>query len=139
MIKISKISDHTREVRMKRLIIFCILILAFTNQAYAMGRHGGGGGGGSSASAGSGGTSNTTTASSTTNNSATYTASNTTTGGNIGATEGQGAAGSGGSNFVLLSENGGPAAPTPAPEPTTMFLLGSAMFGLWALLRKVKK
>jgi hypothetical protein len=119
---------------MKRLIIFCILILAFSNQAYAMGRHGGGGGGGSSASAGSGGTSNTTTASNTTNNSAT----NSTTGANIGVTEGQGAAGSGGSNLTMLSETVG--SPTPAvPEPTTMFLLGSAMFGLWALLRKVKK
>ena len=124
---------------MKRLIIFCILILALTNQAYALGRHGGGGGGGSSASAGSGGQSNTTPASNTTNNSATNIATNSATGGNIGGLEGQGA-GAGSSNIEMSYDFNGPSTPTAsAPEPTTMFLLGSAMLGLWALLRKIKK
>ena len=109
---------------MKRLIISCILILALTNQAYAMGWLGGrgGGGGGSSERASSSGTANSTT--NTTNNS--------TTGGIIGGTDGQGP-GAG------ITNNGTPNTYASAPELTTMFLLGSALFGLWGLRRKIKK
>jgi hypothetical protein len=98
---------------MKRLIISCILILALTSQAYAMGGWfgGKGGGGGSSERGSSSGTTNTT------NNGTT---NNGTTGVIIGGTDRQ---------QCVVS----------APELTTMFLLGSALFGLWGLRRKIKK
>ena len=75
---------------------------------------GGGHGGGSSAGAsgGGGGTSNT---------------NNISPGSNIGGTDGQGTGGNSGNT------------PVATPEPTTMFLLGSALLGLWGLRRKIKK
>ena len=112
---------------MKRLVICCILILALTNQAYAMGWLGGknGGGGGSSASGSNSGKSTPT-------NSPTNTTNNSTTGCIIGGTDGQGP-GAG------ITNNGTPNTYASAPELTTMFLLGSALFGLWGLRRKIKK
>jgi hypothetical protein len=96
---------------MKRLVIPCILILilALTSQAYAMGSHHGNHGRG-----GGGGSSEGATSSGTSNS-----ATNHFVGG---ATEGQ-------PGCHLVS----------TPEPTTMFLLGSALFGLWGLRRKIKK
>jgi len=122
--------------KMKRLIISFILILALTNQAFAMGWLGGGGGGGSSAgaSSGSGGknnsnnNNNSNSISNTTANNTINSGNNSTIGGNIGGTEGQG--------------SGGPStniAAVPTPELTTIFLLGSALFGLWGVRKKFKK
>ena len=118
---------------MKRLIFACILILAMTNQAYAMGWLGGGGGGGSSAgaSSGSGGNTNTNnnsnSASNTTANNTANSGNNITIGGNSGGTGWPVSAGS------------SPNSPVSTPELTTMFLLGSALLGLWGLRRKIKE
>jgi len=109
---------------MKRLVISCILILALTSQAYAMGGWfggKGGGGGGSSERASSSGTTNSTT----------NTANNSPTSLVAGGTEGQGP-------VVGITPNGNNTYAS-APELTTMFLLGSALFGLWGLRRKIKK
>jgi hypothetical protein len=97
---------------MKRLVIPCILILilALTSQVYAMGSHHGNHGRG-----GGGGSSEGATSSGTTNNT-----NNGSTGAIIGGTDGQ-------------------CINTSVPELTTMFLLGSALFGLWGLRRKIKK
>jgi hypothetical protein len=98
---------------MKRLIISCILILALTSQVYAMGGWfgGKGGGGGSSERASSSGTTNSTT--------------NSTTSSSTG-------------NATNSAINP-PSTLVATPELTTMFLLGSALFGLWGLRRKIKK
>jgi hypothetical protein len=118
---------------MKRLVIACILILilALTSQAYAMGsHHGRGGGGGSSERGTSSGTTNSTTGSA---------ANNTNNGPTslvAGGTEGQGP--SGGVGITPITPNGA-TTPASAPELTTLFLLGSALFGLWGLRRKIKK
>jgi hypothetical protein len=165
LFKFSIIRTIGEEIKMKRLVIACILILALTNQAYAMGWMGGKGGGGSSGKATSSGTSNSAT--NTTNNSPTNFVA-------AAGTEGQGLPGgfgitpiatSGTSNGATNTTNNSPTslvaagtevqgsggvvgiAPVPpnnsgivsTPEPTTMFLLGSALFGLWGLRRKIKK
>jgi hypothetical protein len=108
---------------MKRLVIPCILILilALSSQAYALGsHHGKGGGGGSSGTAASSGTSNG--AANNPNNSPTVRIVG-------GETGGENTGGGTTPNSVTV----------PTPEPTTMFLLGSALFGLWGLRRKIKK
>jgi len=113
---------------MKRLVIPCILILilALSSQAYALGSHHGKGGGGSSGTATSSGTSNG--AANNPNNSPTSLVA--------GGTEGQGP--SGGVGITPITPNGA-TTPASAPELTTLFLLGSALFGLWGLRRKIKK
>lgn len=114
---------------MKRLVIACILILALTSQAYAMGWMGGkGGGGGSSGKATSSGTSNSATGSTT--GSAANNTNNGPTSLVAGGTEGQ-------QRIVGSTPNGNGIVST--PELTTMFLLGSGLFGLWGLRRKIKK
>ncbi len=117
---------------MKRLIVACILILALTNQAYAMGMFGGGGGGGSSSVAGSGGggsKSNTSSGS----NSSTNMASNSSPGNQ---------SGSGGSTTIMAGSIQ-PQEPqgqsSPLPELSTIFLVGSGLLGLLGLKRKFKK
>ncbi len=105
---------------MKRFILVVFLILALTNQAYAMGMFGGGGGGGSSSVAGSGGGGGK---------------SNTASGSNPSTN-------SGGSTTMAATSVqtlGGPSEPTVAPELTTIFLLGSGLLGLLGLKRKFKK
>jgi hypothetical protein len=117
---------------MKKFVIFIIFTLVLTNQAYAMGWLGGGGSGSGGSSAGasnSGGKSNSSSSSSTsanTNTASTFiaTANNTENSGN---TEGPG---SGGASTNITA---------PTPELTTLFLLGSALFGLWGLKRKLRK
>ena len=123
---------------MKRLVISCILILALTNLAYAMGSHHGGGGrsanvsssgsGGSSTGGSDSGTSNTTP------NGTANTANNSPAGGNPGVVGGQGSTGGG---PIIV----GSSSPTcvRTPELTTIFLLGSALLGLWGFRRKIKK
>jgi hypothetical protein len=133
LFKYPKFSVMRGEVRMKRLVISCILILALTNQAYAMGsHHGGGGGGGSSASLSNSRNSNTP------NNSTTNTASNITTGGNTGATGRQGS--TEGSPIIVVSSGPNSSSTTcvPTPEVSTLFLLGAVLLGLWVLRRKIK-
>ncbi len=117
---------------MKRFILVVFLILALTNQAYAMGMFGGGGGGGSSSVAGSGGgggKSNTASGS----NPSTNMASNSSPSGQTG---------SGGSTTMAANSVqtlGGPSEPAATPELTTIFLLGSGLLGLLGLKRKFKK
>jgi hypothetical protein len=122
---------------MKRLVISCILILALTNQAYAMGWLGGGnaGGGRSSASVSNSGSGSTA---STSNSGTSITPPNSPTGGSSGETGGQGSTAESTITIVGGSESGGPPNNT-VPEVTTMFLLCSGLFGLWALRRKFRK
>jgi len=138
LFKYPKIPVIHGEVRMKRLVISCILILALTNQAYAMGsHHGGGRGGGSSASvssSGSGGSSTGGSDSGTSN-----TTPNSPTSGNTGAVGGQDSTGGGPIIVGPSSPNSFSTTCVPTPEPTTMFLLGSALLGLWGFRRKIKK
>ena len=112
------------QVRMKRLVISCIFILALTNQGYAMGWLGGkkGGGGGSSERASSSGTTN----------SATNTPNNSTIGGIVIGTDGQGS----GAGITINRTRSTYAS---APELTAMFLLGCILWGLWGLWRKIKE
>jgi hypothetical protein len=114
---------------MKRLVIACILILALTNQAYAMGWHGGGNGGGGSSQSGSTGSAS--------NSGTSITPPNSPRGGSPGETGGQGS--TAGSTITVVA--GPPPGNTVSsvPEVTTMFLLCSALFGLWGLRRKIKK
>jgi hypothetical protein len=113
---------------MKRLVISCILILALTNQGYAMGWLDGrsGGGGGSSAGTSSGGNTNTNTKSisNTTANSTTNFRNNITIGDNSGGTE-------------LQMENSTNIAVS-TPGVTILCLLISALVGLRLLRRKLR-
>ncbi len=111
---------------MKRLIISCILVLALTNQAFAMGMFGGGGGGGSSSVASSSGGGK----SSTSGNSSNYSGLNNTTGSGSGSNTGT-------SQMATDQVNLQGAIAT--PELTSLFLLGSAMLGLLGLRKKIKK
>ena len=111
---------------MKRLVISCILILALTNQGYAMGWLDGrsGGGGGSSAGTSSGGNTNSKSISNTTANSTTNFRNNITIGDNSGGTELQ----MGNSTNIAVS----------TPGVTIMCLLISALVGLRVLRRKIR-
>jgi hypothetical protein len=141
---------------MKRVVISCILIFALANQAYAMGWLGGskgggskGGDGGSTASvsnsgggsSGSGSTGNGSgSTASVSNTDTSITPPNSPTGGSTQATGGEGS--SLGSTITVV---GGPlrgvsdSVVSSVPEVTTMFLLGSALLGLWGFRRKIKK
>jgi hypothetical protein len=112
------------QVRMKRLVISFILILALTNQAYAMGWLGGkkGGGGGSSERASSSGTTN----------SATKTPNKSTTGGIVIGTDGQGS-GAG------ITTNSTRSAYASGSELTIIFLLGCTFWGISGLWRKISE
>jgi len=130
---------------MKRLVISCILILALTNQAYALGSHHGRSHGSGSSASVSNSSSNTPNnnnspnSNNTPNNNPTNTASNGTTGGNTGAMDGQ-LSGGGSTNIVMLFDQNNPSNPSASvPELTTMFLLGSALMGLWGFRRKIRK
>jgi hypothetical protein len=160
---------------MKRLVISCILILALTNLAYAMGSHHGGGGShatvsSSGGSSGSGSTGSGSESSVSVSNSGTgITPPNGPTGGNTDAVGGQGSPG-GGPIMILSSSSNGPSTGgntgavggqgsteggpiilvssspnsssttcVPVPELTPIFLLGSALLGLWGVRRKIKR
>ena len=128
---------------MKRLVIFCILLLALTDLAYAMGSHHGGGGrsanvsssgsGGSSTGGSDSGTSNTTP------NGTTNIGNSSTPGGNTGAMGRQSSTEGGPIIVGSSSPNSSSTTIVRTPELTTIFLLGSALFGLWGVRRKIKK
>jgi hypothetical protein len=124
---------------MKKIIISLLLILALTNQAYAMGWLGGGGGGGSSAGAGSGGKANSNTPSNANSNSTTNPSNNSPAFGSTGRAGSYGTV-AGSSDIEMSFVFNSPSGPTVStPEPTTLFLLGSALLGLWSLRRRFKK